>query len=179
MDLVDIVFSMLFLLLLFWIGLFVVTAILHFVAWIFSLGIYNEKTKSKRNKSDDVEKGEIEPKVVVKTPSEDVIRVIARGNSDQGPYSIITWVGTANMYMSHRMLEYEEEESAKKAAKLWSLGMEPLHHWAHKSGENDHYHITGHYYVRFDSNPGVAVNMHFLFGPKIEEENFYSHRRRS
>lgn len=178
MDLDKIVFSVLFLLLLFYIGLFVVSAILHSIAWIFGLSTYNEKIKSKLNKADDVEKGEIEPKVV-KTPSEDTIRVIARGNSDQGPYSIITWDGMSNVYKSHRMLEYEDEESAKKAAKLWSLGMEPLHHWAHKYVEHDHYHITSHYYVRFDNNPKVAVNMHFLFGPKIKEENFYSHRQRS
>lgn len=99
---------------------------------------------------------------------------VARGKT----CSIIKWIGVWKPDASDKILKFSNQLSAILATKKHGLGFEPLFHEAHEPEKQDHYHIHGHNYIRYDKNPDKLLNFRFCYGPRTTVEEFESRRFR-
>lgn len=98
------------------------------------------------------------PTPIGSSPMTDLILdVLGRGLSEDGLYTIV------KPKHHNEFIDCPSKEDAYNQAKLWSHGFEPLLHEPHFSGGKEHFHVHGHYYVRYERNPNILINKHFQF----------------
>lgn len=94
--------------------------------------------------------------------SGDWVKIIGSGKHCRyGSYSILDLCGCRRIRYVNWSQDFESQKMAYVKAKEMGCGREPMWHRPHKPGDKYHYHISNHYYIRFDTNPDVILNMHF------------------
>lgn len=103
---------------------------------------------------------------------EPIYHVIDSGPPRGHPYIIVKWPYQDLPTAVNEYIDCTSKDVARKEARTWSRGRNPLHHYAHEPGQKDHFHLFDHFYIIYNDTPNVLVNLHFRYDPVITKKDF-------